>query len=1610
MDDLATFVQRATRDSKFNFDSVAEALNTAVTAKEVDGGGCTTYTSQQCRQIFASGYFNDDNTEHVPVPVPEPALEENDTLVVMPPQPPAATGLVATMEPPTTFAGALQFQKSLEEETARRSEAVFSRVLTSLGGKVSERDAAMSDAFELSKEITDILEARKVQKELKLEQERDEKIRKEEETYLRAQKERLRNRFASDSEDNQGENPLADGDMFRAQGMHDEDSSPNGPDLGIPTVEGQFSFDDILSNPNFDRLLDDLEADLNASAADKTEDEGPSELSEVLSFLSVAATVQGARKMETSEDEPFTASVKDLLTPESAEDVARAGEAKKAASLAYKRAAEERVAKAAHAKKVDEALTRAMGVYKPGKDVIPVDGTTVVSASATAAADPDAKDEDDDDDDSEEDDDSWRRQRHARKSESLNAPATQDAKKTIGGSWGAYGASIADTAAGRLAKKEKERANPFFQASSPMNPDTNSEEEESEEENVGEESDGDTKETKVVIREPDVVEEDSDDSGDSGRHNYSDGPDPDSLFEDAQESTGTSIVIQEVQKKEKPAAVATTTTSMEVDESVARLEKELEAASAASSTLSGSMGGSMGSRQRGNKKKDRMKASMMAAKGKKVDIAKSDGSGELATSSTEEVEVAVSLRSGEVTCDAADVESDNPAAGVEEAAIEEEVEPISKFVLESPLPATYPVSVDGQVPILLTVPMTAFSAHSSAGLSCIFDILGGIDVISILGLQLKHLSTGEDVFELLLSGAVNFYEIKLEDALESVTVEQACVSGNCNADCFTLPSETRFIDFCTFATAQMSALETSQFCLTESLEAMGTMMASAETKLACCTLKPYVLETPSTLATFLRLCEMNGLSLSTMRSVQLERNVNYGAHLHPDIKAHIAHRSTSACAVAMGFYCADGDTATKLRDVLGPEDPLLAKRTDPKSVRATLGLDRLQNVTYPVSHSTKRVLSDWLFMFGARAHLPFGITGSYLTPKSRSVLVGFMFSYHLAEMEKGMDSICASLSAAQMHCIKGLAPFPIRESHVVSWSEFKCVFPTAGASKHSTDGPSLLMVFHFHSTCGNMWIEKVKDNVAKLCTGRTQPWRVSTFVSCSERIVNAIEDKAGKNVIAITRDADEKKFQTHEDIGLQDTVIIRGDACQVLDLIISIPPTCSTHVVALKGRLGKSMAVLRGTHIYSTIDSSIEMMRSRQEDAEVSAALPHVVKGKKCLNMIMQEFSDDRVFLAVAHREMQAYVPDYAALTVTANDTTATASSRALFLPGAFDTMAVILISWKIIAGKGGHLARILKRLERDEIRLVRTANVVGQKDMLETLNIDYQEEFGHQADLSHLSGTSCLALLVKGNCCIRRLRDILGPLDGDAEENPRMLNAALKTRAVATLSAVSAESIVRSCFKYQPSLWMQAPDLASSSSGEVGVFAEHICDWDKKVTCAFSSCNSGTEISTVADTLGVTSIDVTCIALTAALLSEKPLSLILEQLHREGLSITNIRSLQLSKKGADDMLNLAGQSSLALKCKASMLSPAPVVVLVLEGSPHALMKVKQLAVVNSNNAFSSTKSLVPQYPTSAGQTLLWALSDGDFGVVAPSSAKLAKAMVLSYFGELYGQVNLLRK
>ena len=128
----------------------------------------------------------------------------------------------------------------------------------------------------------------------------------------------------------------------------------------------------------------------------------------------------------------------------------------------------------------------------------------------------------------------------------------------------------------------------------------------------------------------------------------------------------------------------------------------------------------------------------------------------------------------------------------------------------------------------------------------------------------------------------------------------------------------------------------------------------------------------------LRLCGLRVAHLDSHRLFELEQFCSIPGHAKPvhstEVSEVCADKEHSLMVLAVAFHACGSisigecsPTSSILRAIMGPEDPALAMKTDPQSLRAVFGgPGKESNISYPISHSAARISKEVSFWFGGR--------------------------------------------------------------------------------------------------------------------------------------------------------------------------------------------------------------------------------------------------------------------------------------------------------------------------------------------------------------------------------------------------------------------------------------------------------------------------------------------------------------------------------------------------------------------------------------------------------------------------------------------------------------------
>jgi hypothetical protein len=233
-DKLLDTLNRSARSHQFDWPAVASDIN------RNHDGITSLVTADDCRQVFATCNvvgIPENYASQTEVRAPVISVVINDR-----------TEALVNM----SLEELQQHVEELEENVRLKKEAVFQRVLDSLGGPLPANQAM------LSAEAVQILNDSRAKRE-QLKREQQKKIEDERERQrFEQERERLRKRFDPDSVDALGDNPISA-------------STISGDPFTAPLAF--VALDSILQSEEFDIILSELEKELDAQAMGKDDGE-----------------------------------------------------------------------------------------------------------------------------------------------------------------------------------------------------------------------------------------------------------------------------------------------------------------------------------------------------------------------------------------------------------------------------------------------------------------------------------------------------------------------------------------------------------------------------------------------------------------------------------------------------------------------------------------------------------------------------------------------------------------------------------------------------------------------------------------------------------------------------------------------------------------------------------------------------------------------------------------------------------------------------------------------------------------------------------------------------------------------------------------------------------------------------------------------------------------------------------------------------------------------------------------------------------------------------------------------------------------------------------------
>lgn len=413
----------------------------------------------------------------------------------------------------------------------------------------------------------------------------------------------------------------------------------------------------------------------------------------------------------------------------------------------------------------------------------------------------------------------------------------------------------------------------------------------------------------------------------------------------------------------------------------------------------------------------------------------------------------------------------------------------------------------------------------------------------------------------------------------------------------------------------------------------------------------------------LRLCGMRLAHLNALELFEYEHFCSVPGYSRPVPPTTVTHASTSAynqhvlpvlclafhsCNVSASDACSStnktGTTsvtnvaASVLRTLLGPDDPSLARKTDPTSLRALFGTSKEHNLVYPIPHSADRLFKETSFWFGGRAAV---------TSVSKNVTLLCVESPRTARigvrLQIARSSINAS-SAARLSALQSAVLVAVSESmgavgqltalsSHTSTAAYRSAMKTSSVRNisssvvtsddaYSAEGgvASQCFVWEFCTHVGDLFLDqcvagllsRTSNVVAEDSWTLAADWsagRGEANISATTEDINEVlspDVLSGSKLLALDmlKKVSEDDCKSHEDVGLADVVALSiGDestaaaAEPLLPVLVSVlgllPRTCDTTVLAVKAqRNGAGMlALLRGYQIIENMDHAISEMQ-----------------------------------------------------------------------------------------------------------------------------------------------------------------------------------------------------------------------------------------------------------------------------------------------------------------------------------------------------------------------------------------------------------------------------------
>lgn len=424
--------------------------------------------------------------------------------------------------------------------------------------------------------------------------------------------------------------------------------------------------------------------------------------------------------------------------------------------------------------------------------------------------------------------------------------------------------------------------------------------------------------------------------------------------------------------------------------------------------------------------------------------------------------------------------------------------------------------------------------------------------------------------------------------------------------------------------------------------------------------RPNTLHDGAAVSTLIQHAEAQGLRVAGVRLLHLTPRVlaEIKKTLNLELPQALALASAGhlATVLVVAFIGVHGEpVADLLRSILGPEDPTLARKTDPQSIRALFGgQSREENVAFSLSYAKEKLWREVSYWFGPRlASQGYPVL---LLPKTTTLELGLrVVQYHavdgrdsgdarlshmwlgddVARMQRVvMDTLVAAVEAhGRVQHLQSLplGDFASRMFRVKpSW-----VFKSEDAiGDLDTMHAAQCLLLRLETTASMAYLVSLWQRLAgELTTIVAQSQRagatgVTAYVATSTAspggshahdavlVLPPVQPPQGSQYLAqqILTKLSVHDYRSHEDVGLSDTVVVTvplhgglatvatdqpvatATACRFLPLLYArLPPSSHVHLLgAVTATDGSHVALaLRGYQLIETLDDVVRDMQTQ---------------------------------------------------------------------------------------------------------------------------------------------------------------------------------------------------------------------------------------------------------------------------------------------------------------------------------------------------------------------------------------------------------------------------------